>query len=198
MKRHAPAADRNCLPIARELARDLPGRGTILEVASGTGQHAVTFARAFKRLIWQPSDCSGDALASIAAWRADSECTNLLSPLALDAASPEWPVEKVDAMVCINMVHISAPETTEGLFAGAGRLLAAGDPLILYGPFFEEGVDTASSNIAFDESLRARDASWGLRRVEWVDSLARRFSFIRARRAQLPANNILLVYRKEA
>jgi hypothetical protein len=196
-KQHAPATLRNREPIAAVLAHELPGSGTVLEVAAGTGEHAVFFAATFPALAWQPSDPSTEALASIAAYRADYAGDNLAAPVQLDAAEPEgWPVTGADAIVCINMVHISPWAATEGLFAGAGRLLAAsGGPLILYGPYIEQGVETAPSNLDFDASLKARNPAWGLRAAEALDQLAEQHGMARSARYALPANNIMLVYR---
>jgi len=196
MKRHAPAAARNREPIAAVLTEDLPASGLVLEVASGTGEHAVHFARTFPALAWQPSDPDAEARASIAAWLEEAELPNLRTPLALDAAAPEWPIDRADAVLCINMVHISPIAAAEGLLAGAARLLERDAPLILYGPFLEADVDTAPSNLAFDASLRARDARWGLRSVEWLDELAASNGFRRTRRVAMPANNLALVYRR--
>ena len=196
MKRHAPAAGRNREPIAAVLSEELPASGLVLEVASGTGEHAVHFARTFPGLQWQPSDPDAASRDSIAAWRDESELPNLLSPLALDAATPQWPLSQAAAIVCINMVHISPVAATAGLVAGAARLLAPGAPLILYGPYFDSEVATAPSNIAFDLDLKARNPEWGLRSVEWLDELAGRSGFGRTRRVAMPANNLTLVYRK--
>jgi SAM-dependent methyltransferase len=198
MKRHAPAAARNRAPIAAVLAEELPTGGLVLEIASGSGEHAVHFARTFPRLRWQPSDPDPAARASIAAWTEAERLPNLLSPLALDAAAPDWSVARADAVLCINMVHISPVEASEGLIAGAARLLAPGAPLILYGPYLEDDVEPAPSNLAFDADLQARDPRWGLRRVAWVDDLAARHGFGRTRRAEMPANNLMLVYRRRA
>ncbi len=197
MKQHAPATLRNREPIAEVLARELPAGGTVLEIAAGTGEHAVFFAEAFPALHWQPSDPSPEALASIAAYRADYSGSNLAAPLLLDASMPEtWPVTEADAIVCINMVHISPWEATIGLFAGAARLLAAsGGPLILYGPYLEADVETAPSNLDFDASLKARDSRWGLRNTAEIDRLAARYALADRARYALPANNIMLVYR---
>jgi SAM-dependent methyltransferase len=197
-KQHAPATLRNREPIAAVLARELPESGTVLEIAAGTGEHAVFFAERFLALAWQPSDPSPDALASIAAYRKDYPGQNLAAPVLLDAAAPaDWPVAGADAIVCINMVHISPWAATEGLLAGAGRLLAAGGgPLILYGPFLEQGVETAPSNLDFDASLKARDPRWGLRQAEELDRLAAQHGMARSARYGLPANNIMLVYRR--
>jgi SAM-dependent methyltransferase len=195
MKRHAPAAARNREPIAAILTEELPASGLVLEIASGTGEHAVHFARTYPHLIWQPSDPDADARESIAGWQEEAGLPNLLPPLALDAAAAQWPVERADAIVCINMVHISPPASAEGLLVGAERLLAPGSPLILYGSYLEEGVETAPSNLDFDRSLKARDPRWGLRQVAWIDELAGRHGLRRARRVAMPANNLTLVYR---
>lgn len=197
-KQHAPATLRNREVIAEVLARELPPSGRVLEVAAGTGEHAVFFAAAFPALAWQPSDPSPEALASIAAYRAEYPGDNCAAPVLLDAAVPEsWPVTRADAILCINMVHISAWEATVGLFAGAARVLGdSGAPLILYGPYLEHGVDTAPSNLEFDASLKARDPRWGLRNAEDLDRLAAQHDLARSARHALPANNIMLVYRR--
>lgn len=196
MKRHAPATQRNRDPIAAILAEELPERGIVLEVASGSGEHAVFFAGLFPGLAWQPTDPDRDALASIAAWREEAGLANLAAPLLLDASSSDWPVDAVDAMLCVNMIHISPWDATEGLFAGAGRLLPTGAPLVIYGPFLEAGVDAAPSNLAFDAGLRSRDPAWGLRDLAQVDALAAREGLSRTRRVAMPANNLALVYRR--
>ncbi|MEO6040300.1 MAG: DUF938 domain-containing protein [Croceibacterium sp.] len=197
MKRHAPATARNREPLAAVLSEELPDAGLVLEVASGTGEHAVHFARAFPYLQWQPSDADAAARASIAAWRAEAALANLLAPIALDAAAGEWPPGPISAIICINMIHISPVAAAEGLFAGAGGLLGAGAPLVLYGPFIEAGTATAPSNLAFDADLRARDPRWGLREVAWLDDLAKLHGLARCRRVALPANNLALVYRRQ-
>jgi hypothetical protein len=196
-KQHAPATLRNREPIAAVLARELPAGGTVLEIAAGTGEHAVFFAEKFPALVWQPTDPSPEALASIAAYREEYTGTNLSAPLLLDAAAPDsWPVAEAAAILCINMVHISPWEATEGLFSGAARILgSSGGPLILYGPYIEQGVQTAPSNLDFDASLKARDQRWGLRNAEDLDSLAARHGMTRSARHAMPANNIMLVYR---
>lgn len=196
MKRHAPATERNREPIAAILAEELPARGTLLEIAAGSGEHAVFFARLFPGLTWQPTDPDPEALSSIAAWRDEEGPANLAAPLLLDASGTDWPISAADAMLCINMIHISPWAATEGLFAGAGRLLSAGAPLVIYGPFLEEGVETAPSNLAFDASLRSRDPAWGLRDLAQVDGVAARAGLARARRVAMPANNLTLVYRR--
>ncbi|ALG62300.1 SAM-dependent methyltransferase [Citromicrobium sp. JL31] len=196
-KRESPAAQRNREPIADVLADVLPERGMVLEMASGTGEHVVHFAKRFAHLDWYPSDPDAEARASIAAHVAQARLANVMPPLALDAAASEWPLDAADAILCINMVHISPWQATEGLFAGAARLLPPMDgPLILYGPYLEREVETAPSNLAFDESLKARDPRWGLRDLAEVDALAKRHGFTRTLRVAMPANNLILVYRK--
>jgi len=196
-KRESPAAQRNREPIADVLADVLPERGIVLEMASGTGEHVVHFAKRFAHLDWYPSDPDAEARASIAAHVAQAGLANVMPPLALDAAASEWPLDAADAILCINMVHISPWQATEGLFAGAARLLPPMDgPLILYGPYLEREVETAPSNLAFDESLKARDPRWGLRDLADVDALAKRHGFTRTLRVAMPANNLIVVYRK--
>ena len=196
MKRKAPAASRNRAPIAAVLREELPKTGLVLEIASGTGEHALHFAREFPQLAWQPTDPDPDALASIAAWRDDGGPTNFTAPLELDASKSGWPLDAADAIVCINMVHISPWAATEGLFTGASRLLSTEAPLILYGPYLEGDVATAPSNIAFDASLKRRDPAWSLREVGAVDRLATEHGFVRTKRVAMPANNLMLVYRR--
>ncbi|HYI39035.1 MAG TPA: DUF938 domain-containing protein [Allosphingosinicella sp.] len=195
MRRFAPATERNREPIAAVLREVLPERGILLEIAAGTGEHAVHFAGLFPQLRWQPTDPDPVALASIRAWRDDSGPRNLLEPLRLDAAADTWPVVSADAILCINMVHISPWASTEGLIRGAGRLLAAGGPLILYGPYRRAGVPTAPSNLAFDESLKARNREWGLRDLEAVEAEAARHGLGLERVVEMPANNLTVVFR---
>ena len=192
----AAATGRNREPIAAVLGVVLPARGTILEIASGTGEHSVFFARNFPHLVWQPSDLDRAALASISAWREEAGLANLSAPLILDAAAEEWPAAKADAILCINMVHISPWAATGGLVRGAARLLGPGAPLILYGPYRRGGVPTAPSNEAFDASLRARDPSWGLRSVEAVTGEAKQAGFAFERLFEMPANNLILLFRR--
>jgi hypothetical protein len=196
MRPFAPAAQRNRDPILAVLREELPERGLVLEMASGTGEHAVHFASALPHLTWQPSDPSADARASIAAWRASEGPENMLAPLELDAASADWPVDAADAMVCINMVHISPWEATEGLMRGAGRLLPSGAPLVLYGPYRRAGHPLEPSNAAFDESLKARDPRWGLRELEAVAQCAEASGLDLVRVVEMPANNLTVVFRR--
>jgi len=195
--RSAPATLRNRDPILQVLREVMPASGLVLEVAAGTGEHAVFFARAFPGLSWRPTDADPDALASIAAWRAVEGTPNLLDPLTLSAAEPgDWPVDRADAIVCINMIHISPWAATEGLLAGAGRILPEGGVLYLYGPYREAGVDAAPSNEAFDADLRRRHPLWGLRHVEEVMAEARKHDLTLRRRVEMPANNLSLVFEK--
>jgi hypothetical protein len=174
----------------------LPERGLVLEVASGTGEHALHFARAFPKLLWQPSDPDPPSLRSIESWRQSASLFNLLSPIALDARAAEWPIAAADAIVAINMVHISPWAATEGLLRGAGLLLPAGGPLYLYGPYRQGNVPTALSNEAFDASLKARDPAWGLRFVDEVAAAAAPHGLRLERIESMPANNLSLVMRK--
>ncbi len=167
-----------------------------MEIASGTGEHAVYFARRFPKIEWQPSDPDETALASISAWIAESELPNIARPLSLDAAKHVWPIDTADTVFCCNMTHISPWTATVGLFRGSARILAPGRPLIVYGPFLEQGVETASSNLAFDRSLKERDPDWGLRSLEQIDQLAEEHGFGRTSRTVMPANNLTVTYRK--
>jgi SAM-dependent methyltransferase len=192
----SPSVARNRDPILAVLRRVLPPTGTVLEIASGTGEHAVYFAAALPHLTWQPSDQDEQALRSIAAYRANSGLPNLLAPLSLDAASSEWPVEQVDAIVAINMVHISPWPATQGLMAGAGRVLSPGGVLYLYGAYKENGTHTAPSNEAFDADLRRRNPEWGIRDREAIAELAASHGLTLVERIPMPANNLSLVFRR--
>jgi len=195
-RRSAPHVARNAGPIADVLRDMLPADGLVLEVASGTGEHALHFARAFPDLRWQPSDADPAALRSIEAWRAEAGPANLLPAIALDAQAARWPVDRADAILAINMVHISPWAATAGLLRGAGRLLEAGAPLFVYGPFRRAGVVTAPSNEAFDASLRARDPEWGVRALEAVAAEAEPHGLRLDRVVEMPANNVSVVFRK--
>jgi hypothetical protein len=195
-KQHAPATQRNREPIREVLARELPARGTVLEIASGSGEHAVYFARAFPALVWQPSDADEPALASISAWRAEAGLPNLREPIALDVTAQRWPIARADAIVCINMIHISPWDATLGLFAGAARLLAGDALLYLYGPYRFGGVFTAQSNAEFDRWLRDRDPRWGVRDVDELEAAAARHGFALREVVAMPANNHSRVFRR--
>src|SRR5262245_22796053 len=193
-RKHAPATLRNREPIAKVLQEELPVTGKVLEVASGSGEHCAFFAGHFPGHVWQPTDPDPGALGSIASWSAG--LGHVLPPRALDATAAHWPVDAADAVLCINMAHISPWQATLGLVAGAARLLAKGAPLILYGPWRREGVETAPSNEAFDASLKARDPRWGLRLVEDLDAATHAHALARTRLVETPANNVMLVYRR--
>jgi SAM-dependent methyltransferase len=195
-RRSAPAALRNRQLIADVLAGWLPGSGTILEIASGTGEHLIHFAEQFPALQWQPSDLNDDALRSIEAWRVGAGLPNALRPLKLDASAPDWPLTEADAVLSINMVHISPWASSLGLIEGASRLLQKGGPLILYGPWIQDDVPTAPSNLAFDADLKRRDPAWGLRRVEQFAAAAREAGFDLIERREMPANNLMLLFRR--
>ncbi len=196
-RRSAPAAQRNREPIAEVLAEWLPKRGVVLEIASGTGEHAVHFAERFPGLEWQPSDVHADALGSIRAWRDDSGLSNIREPIVVDASWADWPVERADAVLSINMVHISPWASALGMIENASRLLGAGAPLILYGPWLKDGIPTAASNLAFDADLRRRDPQWGLRRVEDFAQSASGKGLDLAEIRQMPANNLMLLFRRQ-
>jgi hypothetical protein len=194
VKLSAPAALRNREPIAAVLADWLPPDGLVLEVASGSGEHAVFFASAFPKLDWQPTDPDPAALGSIEAWRADSGLANLREPVILDATASTWPVERADALLNINMVHISPWEAALGLLDGAARVLPPGGPLILYGPWIVEGIDTAPSNLGFDFDLKRRNPGWGLRRVEDFSREAEARGLMLSDQRAMPANNRMLLF----
>ncbi|MEO7786964.1 MAG: DUF938 domain-containing protein [Sphingomicrobium sp.] len=194
-RRSAPAALRNVGPIGDVLADWLPATGLVLEIASGTGEHGLAFARRFPAIRWQPSDIDPGALASIGSWRGAGPA-NLLASIAIDAAARDWPIAAADAIVTINMVHISPWESALGLLDGAARLLMPGAPLILYGPWIEDDVPTVPSNQVFDMDLRARDPRWGLRSLtDFTREANARGLFLDERRA-MPANNIMVKLRR--
>ena len=197
--RVAPAVARNREPILEVLRRVLPESGLVLEIASGTGEHAAWLSAARPDLSWLPTDRDDSALASIAAWRETVAQPNLLAPLALDAERPAtWPVRRADAVVAINMIHISPWAATQGLVAGAAQILPPGGLLYLYGPFREGGAHTAPSNEAFDADLRARDPAWGVRDLDEVAALAAREVIEFVEIVRMPANNLSVVFRRRA
>lgn len=195
-RRSAPAALRNREPIAEVLSEWLPSAGLVVEIASGTGEHVVYFAERFPALEWQPSDIHPDALASIEAWRTAAALPNLRPPLELDASSRDWPIDRADALLSINMVHISPWASALGLVDGAARLLPPGGPLILYGPWLSDHVPTAPSNLAFDSDLKRRDPEWGLRRVEDFQAAAKQRGLDLVETRSMPANNMMLLCRR--
>ena len=192
----APAVARNRDAIFAALRKVLPKQGTVLEIASGSGEHAVYFAAGLPTLTWQPSDIDRHSLKSISAHRALAALPNLLAPIKLDVEAPSWPVTRADAVVCINMIHIAPWSAAEGLMGGAGTVLPAGGVLYLYGPFQENGHHTAPSNAAFDASLRARNPDWGVRDVVAVAELVVRKGFELIERVAMPANNLSVVFRR--
>lgn len=197
-RRSAPATLKNRGPIGDLLLPLLPRSGTVLEIASGTGEHVVHFARRAPHLVFQPSDPSPFARASIAAWTAAEGLANVRAPLALDAAGEDWPVGKVDAVICINMIHISPWEATVGLMRGAGARLPADGILFTYGAYVRDDVETAPSNVAFDADLRRQDPRFGLRHLAEVAGEAAKNGLALARVEEMPANNLSLVFRKVA
>jgi len=193
VRRTSPAALRNRGPILDVLRTVLPPTGTVLEIASGSGEHVVHFAAALPNLVWQPSDPSAEARKSTAAWLEAEARGNVLAPLDLDATAEDWPIDRAAAVIAINMVHISPWSATLGLLRHAARLLPAGGPLLLYGPYRRQLEALASGNAAFDADLRARNPAWGLRMLEDVVTEAGRAGFNLDRVVAMPANNLCVV-----
>jgi SAM-dependent methyltransferase len=192
-----PHVVRNRDPILDVLRRVLPADGLVLEIASGSGEHASYFAERLPALSWQPTDSDPDALASIAAHRTAANAMNLLQPLHLDVTSAQWPVQRADVVMCNNMIHISPWAATEGLIAGAARTLPTGGMLFLYGPYKTDGRHTAPSNHDFDLDLKRRNPGWGIRDLADVAELARRHGFDLAETVPMPANNLSVVFRRK-
>ena len=193
---HAAATERNREPILEVLRRVLPAEGLVLEIASGTGQHAAYFAAALPGLRWQPSDPVAAHRDSVAAWAAAAGLTNVLPALALDVERWPWPAPRADAVVCINMIHIAPWSAAQALFAGAGRVLSPAGVLFLYGPFKRDGGHTSDSNARFDERLRAEDPRWGVRDLSDVTALAHDAGFGDPEIVPMPANNLSLIFRR--
>ena len=191
-----PAPERNKVPILEVLQRVLPPSGTLLEVASGTGQHAAFLAGALPAWTWQPSDTDSENPASIEAHCARAGLPNLRPPLALDVRALDWGTGTVDAIFNANMIHIAPWDCCEGLLAGAARHLRPGGQLLMYGPYRIAGEHTAESNREFDASLRARDARWGVRDLEAVTALAGELGLRFKERAAMPANNLSVVFER--
>jgi SAM-dependent methyltransferase len=199
---HSPvssAAERNKQPILEILLRVLPAAGQALEIASGSGQHVAWFAAAMPQWTWQPTDADPGALPEIAACVAQAQASNVRPPLRLDVMAPKWPADgpefgAFDAIYCANMLHISPWATCAALMQGAARHLAPSGVLVTYGPYFEDEVPAAPSNLAFDQSLRARNPAWGIRHLRDVKSQARRAGLALRERHAMPANNLLLVF----
>jgi SAM-dependent methyltransferase len=197
LRRFAAATSRNREPILAVLQRVLPEGGRLLEVASGSGEHAVYFAAELPGIDWQPTDIDPDALASISAWRDHANLSNLLAPLPLDVHDASWSIPPVDAVFCANMIHIAPWSATAGLMKVVGRTLRTGGKLVLYGPFRVGGQHTAESNAAFDARLRATDASWGVRDLEAVLALAEPEGLRLREQVAMPANNLSLVFERQ-
>lgn len=195
-RRFAPPAQRNRGPIAEILREVLPQSGTVLQIAEGSGEHAIHFARAFPNLTFQPSDPDPQALASITAWIDHENPANVLPPLLLDASADDWPISAAEAVLCINMIHISPWAATEGLMRGAARILPKGAPLFLYGPYKRDGNHTAESNAQFDQSLQLRNAAWGIRDLAEVSECAHEHEFDGPEVFEMPANNLSVVFRR--
>ncbi|MBL4635641.1 MAG: DUF938 domain-containing protein [Kofleriaceae bacterium] len=196
MKMSSAPAARNAAAIQEVLRTVLPMQGLVLEVASGTGQHAAHFCEAMPTLRWQPSDLEESSLESVEAWRKECTTENFLSPIVLDVCANSWPIQKADAIFCANMIHISPWATTLGLFALAASVLSSDAPVVLYGPFLEDDVETAEGNLSFDQWLQARDSRWNIRRLEDVRAAADKAGFQLQQRVEMPANNLCLVFRK--
>lgn len=191
----APAALRNRAAILDVLSPHLPAGALVLELASGTGEHALFFAQARPNVTFQPTDFDVFARASIDAYAEDAGLPNLRPALFLDATQPEtWPIERADVVLCVNMIHISPWEATVGLIAGAAQILPEGGKLALYGPYFRDGVETAPSNLAFDDSLRSRNPAWGIRRLDAVAALAADAGFSAPEVTEMPANNLTVIF----
>jgi SAM-dependent methyltransferase len=191
-----PHVARNREPILEVLRRVLPSQGLVLEVASGSGEHAVYFAQRMPALLWQPTDPDDEALASIAAHRAAIGVPNLLAPLQLDVHAERWPIDRADAVICNNMIHIAPWSACEGLIAGAARVVPAGGILYLYGPYKIDGRHTAPSNATFDAQLRDRNAAWGIRDLADLQALAERHGFALSETVAMPANNLSVIFRR--
>jgi hypothetical protein len=194
-RQYRPHVARNRDPILDVLRRVLPAQGVVLEIASGSGEHVAYFAAQLPELAWQPSDPDPEGLASAAAHRADAGLPNLLGPLHLDVTAAQWPVERADAVICCNMIHIAPWAACEGLIAGAARVLPAGAILYLYGPYKIGGEHTAPTNAAFDAQLRSRDPAWGIRDLADVTALAEKRGFALAETVPMPANNLSVIFR---
>lgn len=202
-RQYSPSSQRNGRYILDVLKKVLPKEGTVLEIASGTGEHAAFFAPEFSHLTWQPSDPADDKIESIKAWIAIIPSPNLLPPIAIDAASDQWPVENqkvtppITAIVCINMIHVSPWAAGQGLIAAAGRILKKGGVLYFYGAYMVDGHHTAPSNVEFDKMIRKTDSRWGLRDIRDVEKEANKQGLILKDVIPMPANNFSVVFEKE-
>jgi SAM-dependent methyltransferase len=196
-RQYRPHVARNREPILDVLKRVLPKRGLVLEIASGSGEHAAYFAQNLPQLTFQPSDPDATALASAAAHSDDAGLSNLLAPVRLDVTAPSWRVEHADAIICCNMIHIAPWTACEGLIAGAAHVLAPGGILYLYGPYKIGGAHTAPSNAAFDADLRSRNGEWGIRDLDDVTGLAKSHGLVLSETVTMPANNLSVIFTRE-
>jgi hypothetical protein len=199
MKQTWPAPERNKQPILDVLSRAFPERATVLEIASGTGQHAAFFAEHRPGWTWQPSDHDAENLASIAAWVTESQLPNLRAPIRIDVLEADWKlseVELLDAIFCANMIHIAPWSCCLGLIQGAARYLRSSGRVALYGPFMLAGEHTSESNATFDASLKARDPAWGVRDADQVIALCAEVDLRFVERVAMPANNQTLVFER--
>lgn len=211
LRQYAPATQRNREPILNVLQQVLPAQGTVLEISSGTGEHAIFFAPHLHPRKWLPSDPDATARASIAAWRDDCPTDNLYPPIALDVRDPVWSVEQdelpealqgfekgeIGAIANINMIHIAPWSACLGLMAGAGRILPPNGILYLYGPYKQNGKHTAASNEAFDQSLRARNSEWGVRDLDEVIAVAQTQNLSLLKVVSMPANNLSVIFKRD-
>ena len=191
----SPSADRNKAPILAVLERVLPKTGTVLEIASGTGQHIVHFALGLPALTWQPTDVEPECLSSISGWLAAANLPNVRAPVELDVLRQPWPISRAEALVCLNLLHIAPWTVVPALFAGARAVLGPGGIVFLYGPYFVAGTHTAPSNVAFDRTLRAQNSAWGIRDLADVTRAANAEGFKLTETVQMPANNLSVVFR---
>ncbi len=199
LKQHAPAAERNAAPILDVLRQCLPGTGKVLEIASGSGQHACHFARALPQIVWQPSDRDAGARASIHAWRDDAGLENLQAPLDVDVMDPGWSGaldRQFDAVVAINLIHVAPWLLVDGLLGGAARLLVPGGLVYLYGPYKRDGAHTAPSNARFEDWLHAQDPEWGVRDMADIEQVGAKHGLRLERVIDMPANNFSLILKR--
>ena len=195
-KEYAPATLRNRDAILRVLKLTLPENGLVLEIASGSGEHAAYFAPRLKGLTWQPSAPSSESRASISSWAEEIQGNGLLTPVELDVLVEPWPVLQADAIVCINMIHISPWKVRKSLMAGAGRTLRTGGILYLYGPYKVKGEHTSLSNQAFHESLKSQNTQWGIRDLDDVVSEAKTQGLMHTQSIQMPTNNQSIIFKQ--
>ena len=195
-RQYAPASERNSKPILSVLQNILPQSGLLLEIASGSGQHAAYFAPYFPGLTWQPSEPDADSRASITSWIKHIKAENINMPIDLDVTSFPWPISEADVIFSSNMIHITRWKCCLALMAGAGQILKPQGVLILYGPFLMDGKKTALSNIQFDNSLKKRNPDWGIRNLKKVYAAARDYGLACSEIFEMPANNLMVILKK--